>query len=184
MAVPKRRAHRFRSRSYARSSPRLDGVKRTPKFYGAGIFINNAERMVDAWRALIGAQPHLVQWFAGPDGKRDEQYAASVKKRFVQWVVDACVRPHDRAWLDYPEEIGLRHTPKKKNRTDGAHTVPLVPLRYLFAFITAVTIASRKFFVDAGVRDPELRKLEDAWSKAVQLHVTLWSRPYAKEGLW
>ena len=140
--------------------------------------------MVDAWRALIGAQPHLTRWFAGPDGKRDEQYAATVKKRFVQWVVDACVRPHDQAWLDYQEEIGLRHTPEKKNRTDHAQTPALVPLRYLIAFGTAMAIASREFFVAAGIRDPELRKLEDAWSRAIQLHITLWSRPYASEGLW
>jgi hypothetical protein len=45
-------------------------------------------------------------------------------------------------------------------------------------------IAARKFFTDAGITGAELRKLEDAWAKAVQLHVTLWSRPYAKEGLW
>jgi len=150
----------------------------------AEIFRNNAESMVDAWRALIAAQPHLLQWFAGPDGKRDEQYAAKVKKRFVQWVVDACERPHDQAWLDYQEEIGLRHTPAEKNRTDHAHTPDLVPLRYLIAFTTAVAIATRPFFVRAGVADPELRKLEDAWAKTLQLHVTLWARPYTKERLW
>jgi len=37
-----------------------------------------------------------------------------LKRRFVQWVVDVAIRPHDRAWLDYQEEIGLRHTPEKK----------------------------------------------------------------------
>src|SRR5262245_3237170 len=43
---------------------------------------------------------------------------------------------------------------------------------------------TRKFFADAGIRDEELRKLEDAWSKAVQLYITFWSRPYVKDGLW
>jgi hypothetical protein len=148
------------------------------------IFRETGEKMVDAWREVIGSQQHLVKWFFGPDGKRDADYAAKVKKRFVQWVVDAVFRPHDRAWLDYQEEIGLRHTPEKKNQTDNAHTPPLVPLRYLLGFVTIVTIASRKFFTDAGVTGAELTKLEDAWAKAVQLHVTLWSRPYAKEGLW
>jgi hypothetical protein len=148
------------------------------------IFHGRAEQMVDAWRAVIGARPHLVKWFFGPDGKRDEEYAARVKKRFVQWVLDVGLRPHDQAWLDYQEEIGLRHTPEKKNQTDGAHTPPLVPLRFLLAFVPVVTISARKFFVDEGVAGEELEKLEDAWTKAVQLHVTLWSRPYAKEGLW
>jgi pimeloyl-ACP methyl ester carboxylesterase len=148
------------------------------------IFKNNAEHMVDSWRAVIGAQPHLAKWFFGPDGKPDDEYKARVKKRFVQWVLDACFRPRDRAWLDYQEEIGLRHVPEKKNQTDGAHTPTLVPLRYLIAFGTTVATATRKFFVDAGVQGEELQKLEDAWSKTVQLHITLWSRPYAKEGLW
>jgi hypothetical protein len=89
-----------------------------------------------------------------------------------------------QAWLDYQEEIGLRHTRKKKNRTDSAHTPPLVPLRYLIAFGDVVATATRKFFVDAGVRDEDVHKLEGAWSKPVQLHITLRSRPYVEEGLW
>lgn len=148
------------------------------------LFQQNAEAMVDSWRAVIGSQPHLVKWFFGPDGKRDEQYAAPVKQRFVQWVIDVALRPHDQAWLDYQEEIGLRHTPQKKNHTDRRQTPPLVPLRYLLAFIPVVTSGARKFFVEAGVNGEELTRLEGAWSKAVQLHVTLWTRPYTKEGLW
>lgn len=148
------------------------------------LFRAKAEEMVDAWRALIGAQPHLAKWFFGPDGKPDNEYKAKVKARFVQWVLDACFRPHDQAWLDYQEEIGLRHTPAKKNQTDGAHTPPVVPLRFLFGFAPAVAMTTKKFFVDGGVRDEELQKLEAAWTRAVQLHVTLWSRPYVKDGLW
>lgn len=149
-----------------------------------GLFREKAEGMVDSWRAAIGAQPHLAKWFFGPDGKPDDEYKAKVKKRFVQWVLDVCFRPHDRAWLDYQEEIGLRHTPEKKNQTDDAQTPPLVPLRYLIGFGAVVATTTRKFFVDAGVRDEELHKLETAWARAVQLHITLWSRPYVKEGLW
>jgi hypothetical protein len=148
------------------------------------LFRKNAGPMVDSWRAVIGAQPHLAKWFVGPDGQPDDEYKARVKKRFVQWVLDACFRPHDRAWLDYQEEIGLRHTPEKKNQTDSTQTPSLVPLRYLIAFGAVVTIATRKFFVDAGVRGQELHKLEAAWAKAVQLHIRLWTRPYVKEGLW
>lgn len=148
------------------------------------LFRDHAEQMVDAWRAVIAAQPHLAKWFFGPDGKPDDDYKAKVKKRFVQWVVDACLRPHDQAWLDYQEEIGLRHTPEKKNQTDHAQTPPVVPLRFLMAFAPVVTVTTRKFFTEAGVHGEELDKLQDAWSKAVQLHITLWSRPYVKEGLW
>jgi hypothetical protein len=148
------------------------------------IFEQHAEEMVEVWREAIGSQPHLVKWFFGPDGKRDAEYAAKVKPRFVQWVLDVALRPHDRAWLDYQEEIGLRHTPAKKNKTDGRQTPPLVPLRYLLAFVPAVTMGARSFFVRHAITGHALRQLEDAWSKAVQLYVVLWTRPYAKEGMW
>src|SRR5262249_17872374 len=72
------------------------------------IFLDRAEEMVDSWRAVIGGQPHLAQWFAGPNGQPDDSYKSKVKARFVQWVRDVCLRPHDQAWLDYQEEIGLR----------------------------------------------------------------------------
>jgi len=150
----------------------------------AEIFKKHAEQMVDSWREVIAAQPHLAKVFFGADGKPDDEYKSKVKKRFVQWVLDVSSRPHDRTWLDYQEEIGLRHTPAKKNRTDGRQTPPLVPLRYLMGFIPVVTIGARKFFVGAGVADEELEKLQDAWAKTVQLHVTLWARPYVKDGLW
>jgi len=42
----------------------------------------------------------------------------------------------------------------------------------------------RKFFAEAIGDDAELTKLQNAWSKAVFLHVTLWSRSYTAEGLW
>jgi hypothetical protein len=150
----------------------------------ADLFRQQGEAMVDSWRAVIGAQPHLAKWFFGPDGKRDDEYAARVKARFVQWVIDVAKRPHDQAWLNYQEEIGLRHTPQKKNQTDQRETPPLVPLRFLLGFVPVVTLGARKFFVDAGIAGEELKQLEGAWAKAVQLHVTLWTRPYAKEGLW
>jgi hypothetical protein len=149
----------------------------------APLFEAQAEKMVDSWRAIIGSQPHLAKWFFAPNGKPDDKYKAAVKKRFVQWVVDVASRPHDREWLDYQEEIGLRHTPDKKNKTDGRQTPTLVPLRYLLAFIPVVTRV-RHVFESALVDSAELDAVESAWTKAVHLHVTLWTRPYSREGLW
>jgi hypothetical protein len=148
------------------------------------IFIRHAEGMVNSWRAVIGAQSHLVKSFFGPHGEKDEEYAARVKPRFVQWVVDVCIRPHDQSWLDYQEEIGLRHTPQKKNQTDHRQTPPLVPLRYLLAFIPAVAFGARRFLIEAGLPSDEVETVERTWMKAVHLHVALWTRPYAREGLW
>jgi len=149
----------------------------------SALFQQQAEPMVDSWRSVIGAQPHLAHWFLGPDGKPDDDYKARVKRRFVQWVVDVATRPHDRAWLNYQEEIGLRHTPAKKNLTDGKQTPPLVPLRYLLGFIPVV-LPIRRFFSASISNNEELTRLEAAWTRAVLLHITLWSRPYATEGLW
>jgi hypothetical protein len=149
----------------------------------AALFEAQAEKMVDSWRAVIASQPHLAQWFFAPDGKPDDEYKASVKSRFVQWVVDVATRPHDQAWLDYQEEIGLRHTPEKKNKADGRHTPPLVPLRYLLAFVPVVTPV-RHFFEGAVREGTELDAIERAWTKAVHLHITLWARPFARDGLW
>ncbi|MGH8772726.1 MAG: protoglobin domain-containing protein [Burkholderiales bacterium] len=145
---------------------------------------DQAEQVVDSWRSVIGAQPHLARWFFGPDGKPDEAYKAAVKKRFVQWVLDTCRRPHDQAWLDYQEEIGLRHTPAKKNVTDGARTPPRVPLRYLIAFTAVVNTTIRPFLAAEGNSPDEVENMQQAWNKAVMLQVALWSRPYTKEGEW
>jgi hypothetical protein len=147
------------------------------------LFQDKAESMVDSWRDVIGAQPHLAHWFVKPDGTPDDAYKASVKRRFVQWVVDVALRPHDRDWLNYQHEIGLRHTPAKKNKTDGTHTPPVVPLRFLLGFVPIV-LPIRQFFADAIKDGAELKRLEDAWTKAVLLHITLWSQPYIKEDLW
>ncbi|HZR28881.1 MAG TPA: protoglobin domain-containing protein [Terriglobales bacterium] len=149
----------------------------------ADVLGNQAEQMVDSWRARIAAQPELARWFFGPQGKPDEAYKAAVKSRFVQWVHDTCVRPHDQAWLDYQEEIGLRHTPARKNKTDGAHTPPQVPLRYLIAFV-AVVSPIRPFLSRGGHSAEEVEEMQAAWSKAVLIHISLWSRPYVREGLW
>jgi hypothetical protein len=148
------------------------------------VFEDRAGDMVDSWRAVIASQPHLAKWFFGPDGKPDDRYKARVRERFVQWVRDSSTRTHDQSWLDYQEEIGLRHTPAKKNLTDGANTPSVVPLRYLYAFSAVVALKAREFFMQAGVSGDELMKLHDAWLKTVLLHVTLWSRPYSKEGHW
>jgi len=149
----------------------------------AAFFRTHAEAMVDSWRAVIARQPHLLEWFLKPDGNPDEDYKARVRSRFVQWVIDAVTRPHDRAWLNYQEEIGQRHTPQKKNSTDAGRTPSLVPLRYLLAFAPVVTDIRR--FLAQGISDPtELEAVQQAWAKSVHLHVVLWSRPYTKESLW
>ncbi len=148
------------------------------------VLADQAEDMVDAWRAQIGQQEHLARWFFGPDGKPDDRYKAAVKPRFVQWVIDTCTRPFDQAWLDYQDEIGRRHTPQKKNQTDGVHAPPLAPLRYLLAFTAVIITTTKEFLAAKGHSEEQVEGMYAAWTKAMLLTLALWSRPYAKEGLW
>jgi hypothetical protein len=150
----------------------------------AGVLSDQAEQMVDSWRAQIGAQPHLARWFIGPDGKPDDSYKAAVKKRFVEWVIDTCTRPRDQAWLDYQQEIGLRHTPAKKNATDRAQTPELVPVRYLIAFAAPVVLGAKDFLAKKRHSNEDVQRMQAAWTKSVLLEIALWSRPYVSEGLW
>jgi hypothetical protein len=53
----------------------------------------------------------------------------------------------------------------------------------VIAFVPVVTDI-RRFLAAVIEGAAELAAVESAWTKAVHLHVTLWSRPYAKEGLW
>jgi len=86
--------------------------------------------------------------------------------------------------LDYQEEIGLRHLPAKKNRTDNAQTPPVVPQRYLLGFTAIVITSIRGFLGASGRPEEDIVRIQDAWTRAVLLVVTLWSRSYAQEGLW
>jgi hypothetical protein len=145
---------------------------------------DDAEALVDGWRKLIGTQPHLARAFFGPDGKPDDDYKAAVKPRFVRWVIDLMERPFDQAWLDYQWEIGLRHTPAKKNATDNAKAPPHVPLRFLIGFTAPVLEAMRPCLKAKGIPPQEIDALHSAWTKAVMLTLALWSGPYTRDDLW
>lgn len=146
--------------------------------------VPRSEAMVDRWRDVIGKTPQLRASFLRSDGQPDEAYKAAVKRRFVQWVSDLCLREHDQAWLDYQEEIGRRHTPAKKNRTDEGQTPPNVPLRYLIGFAAVVITSTRDFLAASGRSDAEVTRMHDAWTRAVLLTIALWARPYTVEDLW
>jgi hypothetical protein len=74
--------------------------------------------------------------------------------------------------------------PQRKNQTDHRETTPLFPLRYLLAFVPVVAFGARKLLIKAGMPSDEVESVERAWIRALRLHVTLWARPYTKEGLW
>jgi hypothetical protein len=140
------------------------------------------DAVLDLWYGFVGSHPHLVYYFSGPDGKPDANYLAAVRQRFGQWILDTCNRSYDQAWLNYQHEIGLRHHRTKKNKTDNVRSVPIVPLRYLIAFIYPITATIKPFLAKKGHRPEEVDKMHQAWFKSVTLQVALWSYPYAKDG--
>jgi hypothetical protein len=140
---------------------------------------DQVEDVLDVWYGFVASHPHLVHYFARPDGEPDGEYLEKVRVRFGQWIRDLCERPWDQAWLDYQHEIARRHTRDKKNRTDGAEAPDQIPLRYMIAFIYPITATVRDFLAKGGRSAEEVDAMHQAWFKAVTLSVTLWSQPYA-----
>jgi len=145
----------------------------------AGVVLTDQiEDVLDVWYGFVAANDHLVASFAGPDGKPNGDYLAAVRRRFGQWILDTCERDYDQAWLDYQEEIALRHYRTKKNRTDGVDAAPVIPLRFLIAFIYPITATMREFLAKKGDSSEQVEAMHQAWFKSVTLQVALWSRPY------
>jgi len=142
---------------------------------------DQVEEVLDLWYGFVGSVPHLVYYFTGPDGQPLGDYLQAVRRRFGRWILDLCTRPHDRAWLDYQEEIGLRHHRAKKNRTDGVQAPPHIPGRYVVALAYPIIATIRPFLARKGHSPGEVERMHQAWSKAVILSVALWCRPYMGE---
>lgn len=142
---------------------------------------DQVEQLLDVWYGFVGSVPHLLYYFTGPDNQPLGDYLQAVRRRFGQWVMDLCLRPWDRAWLDYQEEIGLRHHRTKKNRTDGVEAPPHIHGRYLIALAYPIIATVRPFLEKKGHSPQEVERMHQAWAKAVVLSVALWCRPYMGE---
>lgn len=149
-----------------------------------GVLENQTESITNVWRGVIGSTPHLAYYFKNEHGQPDEHYKERVRERFKQWILDVCCKPYDQDWLNYQNEIGLRHTHIKKNKTDDAQAPPHIPLRYVIAFTAVVNDTIKPFLAKKGHSLGVIEKMHKAWCKAVLLHVTLWTRAYCSEQEW
>jgi hypothetical protein len=145
---------------------------------------SQTEEVINKWRSVVAASPHLAYYFIASNRQPDERYKGLVKERFKQWVLDVCFRIYDQDWLNYQQEIGLRQTYDKKNVTDAGGTPSHIPLRYILAFTAVVNNTIKPFLANKISDSVELEKMHEAWCKAVILHVTLWSRAYVSEQEW
>jgi hypothetical protein len=140
------------------------------------------EEILDVWYGFVGANPHLLAAFTGPDGQPDQQYLTAVRRRFGRWILDTARADFGQAWLDYQHEVGLRHHRSGKNRTDGARAADHIPLRYVLALLVPITTTLKPFLAEGGAAPAEVEAMHQAWVKAVLLHVILWSHPYVRDG--
>ena len=77
--------------------------------------IRSPSTLVDRWRGgIIASIPNLARHTRTPDGAPIPEYLANSNLRFQQWILDTCLRPYDQDWINYQQEIALRHTTLKK----------------------------------------------------------------------
>lgn len=146
------------------------------------VLADQIEAVLDVWYGFVASHPHLVYYFTDGKGNANGEYLAAVRQRFGQWILDTCNRPYDQDWLNYQQEIGLRHHRSKKNQTDHVQSVANIAHRYLVAFIYPITATIKPFLAKKGHSADEVEKMHQAWFKSVVMQVALWSTPYVKDG--
>jgi hypothetical protein len=143
------------------------------------VLADQTRQIVDHWRSgIIASIPNLARHSRTPEGEAIPDYLAKSNLRFQQWILDTCLRPYDQDWINYQEEIALRHTSLKKNKVDGVQSTPYVPLRDIIAFIAVINETIKPYLAAKGHSAEDVEKMHRAWCKSLQLQLALWSRPY------
>lgn len=147
------------------------------------LLVPQTEKILDVWYGFVGSHPFLVHYFTNKQtGKPEADYLNRVRARFGRWIKDTTDAQYDQAWLDYQQEIALRHHRDGKNKTDGAPSVDQINLRYITAFIVPISATIEPFLATGGQSLEAVKKMMAAWNKSVTLQAILWSYPYVKDG--
>lgn len=147
------------------------------------ILADQTDAILDVWYGFVGATPELLVFFSNAQtGQPDAAYLAAVRKRFALWIMDTAEANYDQTWLDWQYEIGLRHNRLKKNRTDGANSVPQINFRYVPALTIPVVTTLKPFLAKKGASPADVERMQAAWMKSVLMQSILWSHPYIKDG--
>jgi hypothetical protein len=143
------------------------------------VLTDQTEKIVHHWRdSIIARIPNLARHSRSPENEALPEYKAKSNLRFEQWILDTCLRPYDQDWLNYQQEIALRHTSLKKNKTDGVRSTPYVPLRDVIAFVGVINETIKPYLAAKGHPAEQIDKMHAAWCKSLQLQMALWTRPY------
>lgn len=141
---------------------------------------DQTDQVVRHWRSsIIAAIPNLARHSRGPKDEPIPAYLERSNARFRQWILDTCLRPYDQNWIDYQQEIALRHTSAKKNQVDGVHSTPFVPLRDAIAFLGVMNQTIKPYLASKGHSAQDVERMHTAWCKSMQLQMALWMGPYS-----
>ena len=144
---------------------------------------NQTRQIVEHWRSNIIARiPNLARHSRTPQGDPIPEYLAASNLRFEQWILDTCLRPYDQDWINYQQEIALRHTSSKKNKVDGVQSTSYVPLRDIIAFTAVMNETIKPYLAAKGNSAEEIDKMHRAWCKSIQMQLALWVGPYTDSG--
>ncbi|WP_267225746.1 protoglobin domain-containing protein [Dyella silvae] len=140
---------------------------------------DQVEAIVNHWRSqIIAGIPHLAKHSRHQDGSPLPDYLARSNLRFQQWIRDTCQRPYDQDWLNYQHEIALRHTPVKKNQTDGVVSTPHVPYSDIVAFLAVLNETIRPYLAAKGHDESDVAGMHSAWCKSAHMQMALWAKTY------
>ena len=143
------------------------------------VLADQTEKIVNQWRSgIIASIPHLARHSRTPEGEPNPSYLQQSNLRFQQWILDTCLRPYDQEWLNYQQEIALRHTTAKKNQTDHVRSTPYVPLSDIIAFVAVMNETIKPYLAAKGHSVEEVDKMHAAWCKSLQLQLALWVKPF------
>ena len=143
------------------------------------VLANQVTQIVQHWRSgIIAGIPNLARHSRSLAGEPLPDYLAKSNLRFEQWILDTCMRPYDQAWLNYQQEIALRHTSLKKNRADQVESTAFVPFRDITAFVAVLNETIKPYLASAGDSAEDVDSMHLAWCRSLQLQMALWSRVY------
>ena len=137
------------------------------------------KQIVAHWHSgIIASIPNLARHSRTPEGEPNPEYLAKSNLRFEQWILDTCLRPYDQDWLNYQQEIALRHTSVKKNQADGVQSTAHVPFRDVVAFTAVLNDTIKPYLASKGHSDRDVAGMHLAWTRSLQMQIALWTKPY------
>lgn len=143
------------------------------------VLTDQTKEIVDHWRSrIIAGIPNLARHSRSLEGEAIPKYSERSGLRFQQWILDTCFRPYDQDWINYQQEIALRHTSLKKNQVDGVRSTGFVPLRDIIAFVAVINETIKPYLAGKGHAPAEVERMHRAWCKSLQLQLALWAKPY------